>query len=154
MARRQTNFIKKSLLENNEANFPSLCPPVKTTEKASWPHNNSNRVSDNVRVYPNGDSFDGYYDENGKAIYGKLKFANGDIYEGPIRSTWDKNDEEEIESEDNVCVSDEGEWNDDYASYYEDDCDYYYTNKNYGVLTLANGNKFHGVFCFGEHIKW
>jgi hypothetical protein len=79
-----------------------------------------------------------------------LTFANGDVYEGPIRDLWIKDDEEE-EDEDEGELESETEYDDDYydEEYYEEP-----PANNYGRMTFKSGRVFWGVFNFGDRRKW
>ena len=136
------NPFKKQEVDISEKSFPSLPTNhnVMKSEKSAWPHS-SNRVSDTVKQHPNGDTFDGYYDENGQPIWGKLTFANGNIYEGPIQSSWDKKD-------------DSDDWIDEPMDYYDSYYDEYVADGRSGLFTTPDGKQIYGVFCFGDKSKW
>jgi len=137
------NPFKKEILDVSEKSFPSLSSNENPTQsvKVNWAHTNGNKISDNAKVYPNGDTFEGYYDENGFPIWGKLTFANGTIYKGPIQSSWDK-------------TMDCDDWIDEPMDYYDSYYDYYEDDGRRGLFTTSDGKQFYGVFCFGDKNKW
>jgi hypothetical protein len=99
-----------------------------------------------AKIYKNGDAFDGIYDDNGLPVYGKIMFANGNIYEGCVHSVWHKDDEEFDD-----CDDDQEEC---FGEYYEEDQTDWFMYSNYGVMTYPDGKKFYGSFCFPEKHKW
>jgi hypothetical protein len=137
------NPFKKQDLDTSEKSFPSLKSNDSDTklENPSWPFTNTNRISDSAKRYPNGDIFDGYYDEKGEPIYGKLTFANGTVYEGPIQSSWDK-------------TADQDDWIDEPMNYYDSYYDDFPHDDRVGVFTTPDGKSFCGIFCFGNKSKW
>jgi hypothetical protein len=84
------------------------------------------------------DIFEGEVDENHVPVYGKITFANGNIYTGPIFTSFPK-DDEDIED-----VDDQYDENNEFE-YYERD-----PYANYGEMLYPDGSSFWGVFCFGE----
>jgi hypothetical protein len=142
-SRTYKNPFKKQELDNSEKNFPALAKVAdKILSKAPKWDCSETRVSDTEKVYPNGTRYDGYYDENGKPVHGKLTFKNGDVYKGPIRYSWE-NDDEEYED----LIDQTGYYYDNY--YYNE-----YTDCKYGVMTSPEGKEFWGVFCFSDPSKW
>jgi hypothetical protein len=137
------NPFKKQELDTSVTSFPSLQTNSSSikTENPDWPHTNINRISATAKRYSNGDIFDGYYDEKGEPIYGKLTFANGNVYEGPIQSSWDKS------SDQDDCIDEAMEY---YDSYYDE----FPIVEQLGVFTKTDGKKFFGIFCFGDKSKW
>jgi hypothetical protein len=137
------NPFKKAVLDVSEKSFPSLSSKEENVQqvKVEWAHTNGNRISDNAKIYPNGDTFDGYYDEDGLPIWGKLTFINGNTYEGPIQSSWDKSGDRDD------LVDEPGDY---YDSYYDE----YFDDGRIGVFTTPAGKQFYGVFCFGDKNKW
>jgi hypothetical protein len=133
------NPFKKQDLDTSEKSFPSLQSNDTDAklENPSWPRSNMNRISDSAKRYPNGDIFDGYYDEKGEPIYGKLTFANGNVYEGPIQSSWDK-------------TADQDDWIDEPMDYYDSYYDDFSADDRVGVFTTPEGKTFYGIFCFGN----
>jgi len=143
---------KKPVLDiSSNRDFPSLLGNKNTVSAPVWNCEKITIISDGAKRYQNGDIFEGDFDEKGLPCYGKLTFANGNVYEGPIRETWPEDVEEDEEDfEETVCDSD---------SFYDDD-DYYYEEEyeepvsNYGRMTYPDGSEFWGVFCFGNRNKW
>ena len=123
-------------------NFPELSNGI-STKPAEWKYQEP-VIRNDAKIYPSGDIFEGDYDETGNPIYGKVTFANGNIYRGPIHYSWPK-DYDDYESTDEEC-----EFTDEY--YDEDDGEYeeYYYETRLGVMIYPNGKQFVGVFCFGD----
>jgi len=154
---------QKSLLENNEKNFPSFVSQKNyqneknhkdNNEEINWPHNNSQRKSENLKVLKNGDIFEGYYDENGYPIFGKIRYVNGNVYEGPIKDYWDfgNNDEDDIDDFDEDLYDEKTDTN--YSEYSEEEYyDNYFYDRN-GLMTYPDGKQFYGLFCFPDKKKW
>jgi hypothetical protein len=140
---------KKPVVDiSSNRDFPALPASKNTVSAPVWNCEKVTVISDGAKRYQNGDIFEGDDDENGLPFYGKLSFANGNVYEGPIRETWPEDVEDE-DDEETVCESD---------SYYEED-DYYEEEyeeppNNYGRMIRADGSVFWGVFCFGNRNKW
>jgi hypothetical protein len=138
------NPFKKPTLDNSEENFPRLATVTdKILSHAPTWNCSATQVSDTEKTYPSGTKYDGYYDENGKPVYGKIKFKNGDVYEGPIHYSWDKDDEEYED-----LIDQTGYYYDNY--FYSD----YLNNGKYGVMRYPNGKEFWGVFYFSDSNKW
>jgi len=131
--------------------------------KPVWNCEKITTFRDDAKYYKNGNIYEGDFDDEGLPCYGKITFANGDLYEGPIREHWIKDDEEE---DDDVYKNDSvfGSYQHDY---YEEDYDYddeysdeYYEEEEsrpekYGKFTYANtGKVFWGVFCFKDRKTW
>lgn len=120
-------------------NFPELSS-VSSTKNAEWKYQAPALRSD-AKIYSSGDVFEGDYDETGSPIYGKVTFANGNIYRGPIHYSWPK-DYDDCESDEEEYEAVDEEWSD-----YEEE---YYNEPINGVMTYPNGKRFVGVFCFGQ----
>jgi hypothetical protein len=137
-----------------------------------WNCETETKIRDDAKYYKNGSIYEGEFDKDGLPCYGKITYANGDVYEGPIREHWIKDDEEE---DDDECYKNDsifGSYQHDYpinsymtTGYYEEeeeeqDEDYYYDEEvepkleKYGKLTSANGRVFWGVFCFKDRKTW
>lgn len=87
------------------------------------------------------DKFEGYYDDQGVPIYGKIDFANGNTYTGPIFSSFPQDVEIQHDESDTVF-----EFQDETIEY---DRDPY---ENYGEMIYPDGTSFWGVFCFGKQV--
>lgn len=168
MSRRTRNTFKPSTKPSLDISsnilFPilSTCAAESNMVKPIWNCEKVTIISDYAKRYSNGDIFDGDYDERGLPLYGKLTFANGNVYEGPIHETWPV----EQEAADDGFVYDlvprNYEPND---CYFDEDTNtwYHYPQEeayvepeasNYGVMTYADGRQFYGTFCFGDRAKW
>lgn len=128
--------------------FPSLSTEVKADDPI-WNCEKVRIFRDDAKYYKNGNIYEGEFDEGGLPCYGKLTFANGDVYEGPIREQWIKDDEEE-NSEDETYSEETDENYEDWDEYYEEK----QQTETYGRLTRCDGSVFWGVFCFGDRKKW
>jgi hypothetical protein len=119
---------------------------LNNNDVAGWPKLVGRKLSETARINKNGDAFDGVYDDNGLPVYGKIMFANGNVYEGCVHSVWYK-DEEEFDD----CDDDQEECFDEYYEEYQTD---WFMYSNYGVMTYPDGKKFYGSFCFPDKDKW
>jgi len=145
--------VEKPKLELTAENFPDLPmsdisrgPAAQTN--TDWITMISKRTEDNIRRFSNGDSFIGDYDQAGNPSYGKLMFANGNTYYGPIFKSFPNDSEQQLEE-----IPDP---NDKYSFIYydyiqdEQEADPY---QNYGEMVYSDGRIFSGVFCFDDS-KW
>lgn len=135
-------------LDLNAENFPDLSTtdvsrgPVVVTN-TDWKSAITSKVEENIRRFSNGDSFIGEYDENGHPAYGKLMFANGNTYCGPIFTSWPQDPEpyyEEMPDPNNEYS---------FVYYYGED-EYVDPYQNYGEMIYPDGKSFWGVFCFDQ----
>lgn len=129
--------IRQPVVKFTDTDFPALPKSsyVSPINKNEW----ISKKQDVVLNAPKKDVFEGCCDENGEPVYGKITFVNGDIYRGPILTSFPKEYEEEYEEKY------EEECEDDYD--YEED-----PYENYGEMWYANGTVFTGVFCFGKSV--
>jgi hypothetical protein len=142
---RKNTFYQK--LDISDKNFPSLPSNNGNTPLAGWPIEVGRRFSETAKVYKNGDVFDGIYDDKGLPVYGKIVFANGNVYEGCVHSIWHK--EEDYNTDD-----DNDEIEENFDEYYEEHHTDWFMYSNYGVMTNTDGKKFYGSFCFPDKHKW
>lgn len=122
--------------------FPELqsTEPFVKDNKSSWSSIvNKDPVNDNDAS--SHDRFEGYCDEQGSPIYGKINFANGNIYKGPVFSSFPQ--DVEIQDDESDAVFD---FEDETIEY---DRDPY---ENYGEMIYPDGTSFWGVFCFGKQV--
>lgn len=135
----KANFVIKFTKDD----FPEL--PQTNTSNNSYDKNMwssiINKHIDGDRNTSTHDTFEGYYDGQGSPIYGKIDFANGNIYKGPIFNLFPQ----EIE------VSDDDS---EKSIYFEDESIEYERDpyENYGEMIYPNGTTFWGVFCFGKQV--
>jgi len=148
-----SKFRKHVFDISSNAQFPVLSS-VNTTasKKPIWNCEKVSRFSDNAKYFENGDVFEGVFDELGLPCYGKMTFSNGNVYEGPIRDYWIKNDEEEQDEEEVEEPIYEDEYYDDYDYYEEEEEEE--EEQVYGKMTYPSGKVFWGVFCFAQRTKW
>uniref|UniRef100_A0A6C0B326 Uncharacterized protein n=1 Tax=viral metagenome TaxID=1070528 RepID=A0A6C0B326_9ZZZZ len=163
-----SKFRKPVVDISSTVHFPLLTSVSElASEKPVWNCEKISRFSDNAKYFENGDVYEGYFDELGLPCYGKMTFANGNVYHGPIRDLWIKDDEQDDEEEEvdsdgwiskvpcdlatrNEETISEDEYYDDY--YYEEDEPE--KEQTYGKMTYPDGKVFWGVFCFAQRSKW
>jgi hypothetical protein len=109
--------------------------------KSNWLEAISMRNNENITRYSNGDSFEGDFDDDGLPAYGKMIFANGNVYYGPINTSW------QIQRENGLSEDDELEEYEDEYSYIDD-------YENYGEMFYPDGRSFYGAFCFPSKSQW
>lgn len=147
--------VEKPKLDLTEENFPDL--PMSdisrgpaTQTNTDWISAISSRTEENIRRFSNGDAFVGDYDKHGNPSYGKLMFANGNTYYGPIFTSWpNKGDDSELYMEEIPDPTDKYSFV--YYDYIQDE--QLDTYRNYGEMVYPDGRTFSGVFCFDDS-KW
>jgi hypothetical protein len=163
-----SKFRKPVVDISSNVHFPLLTSVIELApEKPVWNCEKISRFSDTAKYFNNGDVYEGDFDELGLPCYGKMTFANGNVYYGPIRDHWNNN---EIEEEEEKVDSDgwiskvprglairneetilEDEYYDDY--YYEEEYKLE-EEQTYGKMTYPDGKVFWGVFCFAQRSEW
>jgi hypothetical protein len=137
---RKTSQAKVDISSN--VHFPTLSTENLVKVAAEWNIESTRKLSENAKIYSNGDTFEGEFDTDGSPLYGRLNYANGDVYIGILLSKWTRQTyipDDISETSYSFCYNEEEE---------ADDFD------NYGQMTLANGKTFYGVFCFPDKNKW
>jgi hypothetical protein len=157
-----TKPITKPSFTLKKSEFPDLSSNI-VSIKQEW---NCEKVSvfrDDAHYYPNGNVFEGDFDEKGRPSYGKLTYPNGDIYRGPLYYEWpkpvvvtykkkiehdyDTNTDKQYDEEDEIDFCEQEVQEDEYI------IEEYTEYPENGVLTYANGKTFEGIFRFGDK-KW
>jgi hypothetical protein len=142
-----SKFRKPTVDISSNSQFPVLSSvKALAQEKPMWNCEKVSQFSDTAKYFDNGDVYEGAFDELGLPCYGKMTFANGNVYEGPIRDYWMKDEEEEDEETVEETIT-----NDEYYEY-----EYYEEEQEpvYGKMTYPSGKVFWGVFCFAQRSKW
>jgi hypothetical protein len=146
--RNQNNTTRMATLDLSTQSFPDLSmnPLPIHPKPVEWGADMITKTNAPIRQFTNGDIFEGEFDKNGNPINGKLTFKNGNIYYGPIFTSWPQDPEPYYEEMPDP--------NDEYSFvyYYEEhpDVDPY---RNYGEMVYPDGTSFWGVFCFDHLIK-
>lgn len=137
---KKTNNVHVAITPEN---FPELTP-TSCVAAPEWKYKEV-IIKSNAKYYPNGDIFEGEYDEgNGRPFYGKITFVNGNVYKGPIHYSWPKDYDDDESDDDESC--DGNKVDDESSENYEQFVQY----DNRGVLFYPDGKRFIGVFCFGK----
>ena len=149
------------VIKFTEAEFPILSGTTVARQSQNKDWINKKKNAD-VLIQKH-DIFEGKCnDETGMPMYGKISFVNGDIYEGPIFTSFPKynddegNDDEReyVEDEYDEDEYDEDEYDED--KYDEDGYDEGEYEKdpyeNYGEMIYKDGTSFWGIFCFGQSV--
>jgi len=154
---------------SSNRDFPHLIDETNPiVEPAVWNCEKRTFIRDDAKYYANGDRFEGDFDDNGLPCYGKITFANGTIYEGPIRSHWVHDEEEQIDaelydtwSEDQTqgtnnenAVSQQPDDDYEYYEEYPEDTHETTCQDKYGKFTYPDGKIFWCITCFGDISKW
>jgi hypothetical protein len=126
------------IVDTDFPQLPTVNPINPNNDKTEWISKKTPESAVNTQPF---DIYEGSYDENSVPIYGKIIFANGDVYRGPIFTSFPK--------EDIIYEHDEYNSYDSMKEYEEYEQDPY---ENYGEMHYANGKVFSGVFCFGKSV--
>jgi hypothetical protein len=134
------------VIKFTEKDFPQLQQTAAPIIKNEWVPTKNKEIVVSNRY----DIFKGQCDNHGVPTYGKISFGNGDIYRGPIFTSFPKNDEEltrDIVEEYEEEEYEEEEYEEDEQFPYEQD-----PYVNYGEMRYKDGSSFRGVFCFGQSV--
>jgi hypothetical protein len=146
--RNPNNKTMKATLDLSTQSFPDLSMntlPIHS-KPVEWGADMVVKTNLPFRQFANGDVFEGEFDQHGNPIRGKLMFANGNTYYGPIFTSWPQDPEPYYEE----MPDPDDEYS--FVYYYEDqeDIDPY---RNYGEMVYPDGKSFWGVFCFDNLVN-
>jgi len=150
--RRISNQKRETTIQMTSQDFPELSVSqnlreTTTESKADWLSAISAYKYSNIRTFANGDSFEGEYDIHGNPIRGKLMFANGNTYYGPINTSWKIQKEDTDGHESEECYSQTQSHDQENSTDYDNN---QYTD--YGEMVYADGSSFWGIFCFKDNV--